>query len=107
MEFCKAFNAKTQGLPADAPIPVVITAYVDRSFAFITKKSPVSYWLKKAAGIEAGSKTPGREPPKKITLKQVREVAQEKMEDMNAYNEKSAVQMVIGTARSMGLEVEG
>lgn len=106
MEFCKAFNAKTQGLPADAPIPVVITAFGDRTFTFITKEPPVSYWLRKAAGVPRGSKTPGREKLGKVTMSQVREIAEKKIQDMSAANIGAAINTVMGTARSMGIVVE-
>lgn len=106
MEFCKAFNAKTQSMEAGATIPVVITAYADRTFSFITKKPPVSYFLKKAAKIASGSQTPGRSSAGSVTRKQVKEIAQEKMEDMNAASVEAAAEMVAGTARSMGLSVK-
>jgi large subunit ribosomal protein L11 len=105
MEFCKAFNASTQSLEPGMPIPVVITAYSDRTFTFVTKTPPVSYFLKKAAGLPKGSQTPGRGTVGKVTLDQVREIAVTKMVDLNCTEVDSAVQMIKGSARSMGLEV--
>jgi large subunit ribosomal protein L11 len=105
MEFCKAFNASTQSLEPGMPIPVVITAYSDRTFTFVTKTPPVSYFLKKAAGLPKGSQTPGRGTVGKVTLDQVREIAVAKMVDLNCTEVDSAVQMIKGSARSMGLEV--
>ena len=105
MEFCKAFNAKTQDLEKGMPIPVVITAYSDRSFTFVTKTPPVSFFLKKAADIKSGSKTPGTSIIGKVTMTQVREIAEKKMVDLNAHDIDAACQMIVGSARSMGLEV--
>ena len=105
MEFCKAFNAQTQSLEPGMPIPVVITAYADRTFTFTTKTPPASYLLKRAAGLEKGSTTPGRVTTGKVTLAQVREIAQQKMQDLNANDLDAAVRMVKGSATSMGLEV--
>ena len=105
MEFCKAFNAQTQNLEPGMPIPVVITAYADRTFSFITKTPPVSYFLKKAAGLAKGSTTPGTGTVGKVTMAQVHEIAQEKMQDLNANDVEAASQMIIGSARSMGIEV--
>ncbi len=105
MEFCKAFNAKTQDLEKGMPIPVVITAYTDRSFTFVTKTPPVSFFLKKAADIKSGSKTPGTSTIGKVTMAQVRDIAQKKMVDLNAHDVDAACQMIVGSARSMGLEV--
>ena len=105
MEFCKAFNAQTQKLEPGMPIPVVITAYADRSFTFITKTPPNSYFLMKAAGIEKGSQTPGKGTVGKVTMKQIREIAEKKMVDLNAKDIKGACNMLVGSARSMGLEV--
>ena len=107
MEFCKAFNAATQGMEPGMPIPVVITAYADRSFTFITKTPPNTYFLKKAAGIEKGTQTPGKGTVGKVTMAQIREIAGKKMVDMNAKDLEGACQMLIGSARSMGLEVVG
>jgi large subunit ribosomal protein L11 len=105
MEFCKAFNAQTQNLEPGMPIPVVITAYADRSFTFVTKTPPASYFLKKAAGVEKGSQTPGKGFVGKVTMRQVREIAEKKMKDLNAKDLEGAARMVAGSARSMGLEV--
>ena len=107
MEFCKAFNAQTQGLEPGMPIPVVITAYGDRSFTFVTKTPPNTYFLKKAAKIQSGSKAPGRDKAGKVTKAQVREIAEKKMKDLNCDTVESAMKMVEGSARSMGLEVAG
>src|SRR5579871_1483717 len=108
MEFCKAFNAATQGLEPGMPIPVVITAYGDRSFTFITKTPPNTYFLKKAAGIDKGSTTPGKGAAVgKVTMAQLREIAATKMIHMNANDIDGACRMLIGSARSMGLEVVG
>jgi large subunit ribosomal protein L11 len=107
MEFCKAFNAKTQGLEPGMPIPVVITAYGDRTFTFETKTPPVSYFIKKAAKLDKGSQTPGRGTVGSVSLAQVREIAQSKMVDLNANDVEGAVQMILGSARSMGIEVTG
>jgi large subunit ribosomal protein L11 len=106
MEFCKAFNAATQNLEPGMPIPVVITAYGDRSFTFVTKSPPNSHFLKKAAGIEKGSQTPGKaRPTGQVTMAQIREIAEQKMQDLNAKDVDGACRMLIGSARSMGLEV--
>jgi large subunit ribosomal protein L11 len=106
MEFCKQFNAATQSLEPGMPIPVVITCFSDRSFIFVTKTPPVTYFLKKAAGVEKGSQTTGRGATAgKVTVKQIREIAEKKMVDLNANNVEAAMQMVKGSARSMGLEV--
>jgi large subunit ribosomal protein L11 len=100
MEFCKAFNAATQKMEPGAPIPVVITAYQDRTFTFVTKTPPVSHFLKKAAKIQTGSQTPGKGATAgKVTMAQIREIAKEKMKDLNA------ARMIKGSAQSMGLEV--
>lgn len=106
MEFCKAFNAQTQGLEPGMPIPVVITAYADRTFTFITKTPPVTYFLKKAAGVQKGSTTPGKGATVgKVTMDQIREIAEKKMKDLNANDVEAASQMLVGSARSMGLQV--
>lgn len=107
MEFCKAFNAKTQEMEPGLPTPVVITVYSDRSFTFITKTPPAAVLLKKAAGIKSGSGVPNRNKVGKVTMEQVREIALTKMPDLNAADEDAATKSVVGTARSMGLEVEG
>jgi large subunit ribosomal protein L11 len=105
MEFCKAFNAQTQKMEPGMPIPVVITAYADRSFTFVTKTPPNSYFLMKAAGIEKGSQTPGKGTVGKVTMTQIRDIAQQKMVDLNAKDIEGACNMLVGSARSMGLEV--
>lgn len=105
MEFCNAFNAQTKDLEQGMPIPIVITAYADRSFTFITKTPPVSYFLKKAAGVKKASQTPGRGFVGKVTMEQVYEIARQKGSDLNSFDEDAAAQMVMGSARSMGLEV--
>jgi large subunit ribosomal protein L11 len=105
MEFCKAFNAATQGMEPGMPMPVVITAFADRTFTFTTKTPPASYFLKRAAGLEKGDATPGRSTSGKVTLAQVREIAETKMVDLNASDLDAAVNMIKGSARSMGLEV--
>jgi large subunit ribosomal protein L11 len=105
MEFCKTFNAQTQGMEPGMPIPVTITAYADRSFTFIMKSPPNSYFLLKAAGIEKGSQTPGKGTVGKVTMAQIRDIAQKKMKDLNAKDIDGACRMIAGSARSMGLEV--
>lgn len=106
MEFCKQFNAATQSLEPGMPIPVVITCFSDRSFSFVTKTPPASYFLLKAAGIEKGSTTTGRGGPVgKVTMTQIRKIAEQKMPDLNANDIDAAAQMIKGSARSMGLEV--
>ncbi len=105
MEFCKAFNAQTQKIEKNTPIPVIITTYQDRSFTFEMKTPPVSYFLKKAAKLESGSKTPGRESVGQVTKKQVREIAEQKMKDLNCATIEAAMKMIEGSARSMGLTV--
>ena len=105
MEFCKAFNAQTQKMEKGIPIPVIITTYQDRSFTFEMKTPPVSYFLKKAAKLESGSKTPGREPVGQVSKKQVREIAEQKMKDLNCDTVEAAMKMIEGSARSMGLTV--
>jgi large subunit ribosomal protein L11 len=106
MEFCKAFNAATQNLEPGMPIPVVITAFGDRSFTFVTKSPPNSYFLKKAAGIEKGSQTTGKgNTVGRVTMTQIREIAEKKMQDLNAKDVEGACRMLVGSARSMGLEV--
>ena len=108
MEFCKQFNARTQNKEmAGLIIPVVISVYADRTFSFITKTPPASVLLKKAAGIDKGSGTPNKEKKGKVTEKQVREIATQKMPDLNAASVESAIKSIKGTARSMGIEVIG
>ena len=105
MEFCKQFNAQTSKLEPGVPIPVTITAYGDRSFTFVMRTPPASYFLKKAAKLESGSKTPGIETVGKVTMDQIREIAEKKMADLNANDIDAACRMLAGSARSMGLEV--
>ena len=105
MDFCKAFNDKTKNIEKGSPIPVVITAYKDKTFKFITKLPPVSHYLKKAAKIDKGSPTPGRELIGKVTMKDIEKIANAKMADLNAINIEGAVNMVKGSAVSMGMEV--
>ena len=105
MEFCKQFNAATKAMEPGMPIPVIVTVYSDRSFTFVTKTPPASYFIKKAAGIESGSKTPGRDIAGKVTKKQLEEIAKQKMKDLNANDIEGAVKQLAGSARSMGLEV--
>jgi large subunit ribosomal protein L11 len=107
MEFCKAFNAKTQSLEPGTPIPVIITVYGDKTFTFETKMPPNSHLLKKAAGITKGATNTGRDIVGKITVDQIREIAKVKMKDLNAFDMDAACRMLIGSARSMGLEVIG
>ena len=107
MEFCKAFNAATQDLEANAPIPTTITVYQDKSFSFITKTPPASYFLKKAARLEKGGGDAGREVACQVTKAQCQEIAEKKMVDLNANDVEGATLMIMGTARSMGLEVVG
>jgi large subunit ribosomal protein L11 len=107
MEFCKAFNAKTQQMEKGSPVPVVITIYQDRSFTFEMRTPPVSYFLKKAAKLESGAKAPGRDKAGTITKEQVKEIAEKKMVDLNCDTIESAMRMVEGSARSMGIEVAG
>ncbi|MGR6036259.1 MAG: 50S ribosomal protein L11 [Candidatus Nitrosoglobus sp.] len=106
MEFCKIFNAQTQGLEQGMPIPVVITVYSDRSFTFVTKTPPVSVLLKKAAGIASGSSRPNSDKVGKVTLTQLEEIAKTKMPDLTAADKEAAVRTIAGSARSMGLETE-
>jgi large subunit ribosomal protein L11 len=107
MEFCKAFNAKTAQLEKGMPIPVIITAYQDRSFTFEMKQPPVTYWLKKASGVKSGHPTVGKGYCGKISMEQIREIAAKKMVDMNCDSLDSAASMIKGSAMAMGLEVTG
>ena len=107
MEFCKAFNAQTQGMEVGLPVPVVISVYNDRSFTFVTKTTPATVLLKKAAGIDKGSGTPNSNKVGKVTRKQLEEIAKIKARDLNAADLDAAVKIIAGSARSMGLEVEG
>jgi len=108
MEFCKAFNAETESLEKGMPIPTIITVYQDRSFTFETKTPPATYYLKRAAKLNKGSQLPGRdEPVGRVTADQLREIAEAKMKDLNAYDVEQAMKIIAGSARSMGLTVEG
>jgi len=107
MEFCKAFNAKTQDMEIGAPCPVIITYFTDKSFQMEIKTPPASYFLKKAAKLQSGAKTPSREVVGYVTVKQVREIAEAKMKDLNANDVEAAMQIILGSARSMGIEVKG
>ncbi|CAG0926554.1 MAG: 50S ribosomal protein L11 [Gammaproteobacteria bacterium] len=107
MEFCKAFNAQTQGLEAGTPIPVVITVYNDRSFTFVTKTPPASVLLRKAARIDKGSGVPNKNKVGKVTRQQVEDIARTKMPDLTAADMDAAVRTIAGSARSMGVDVEG
>ncbi|GAB4382479.1 50S ribosomal protein L11 [Albidovulum sp.] len=115
MEFCKAFNARTQEMEPGAPVPCVITYYADKSFSFETKTPPASYYLKKAAGLKPvgkrnrprGSEKPGREVAGYVTAAQVREIAEAKMKDLSANDIEAAMQIILGSARSIGIEVKG
>ena len=107
MEFCKAFNAKTQNLEKDMPIPVVITVYSDKSFTFVTKTPPASILLKKALGIKSGSAEPNVKKVGKVTRAQLEEIANAKMTDLTAADMDAAVRTIAGSARSMGIETEG
>jgi len=105
MEFCKAFNAATQEMEKAMPIPTVITVYADRSFTFITKTPPASYFLKKAAKLTSGSKEPGKVVAGSVTTSQIKEIAEAKLADLNANDVDQAMKIIAGSARSMGLEV--
>jgi len=105
MEFCKSFNAQTSKLEPGMPIPVTITVYSDRSFTFQTRTPPASYFLKRAAGIDKGTGTPGRDFKGSVTMDQIREIAEKKMVDLNAHDMDAACRMLVGSARSMGIEV--
>jgi len=115
MEFCKAFNARTQEMEKDMPVPVVITYYADKSFTFETKTAPASFFLKKAAGLKPvgkrnrpkGSVKPGREVAGTVTVAQVRQIAEAKMKDLSANDVEAAMQIILGSAKSIGIEVKG
>lgn len=107
MEFCKAFNAETQSMEAGMPIPVVITVYSDRSFTFVTKTPPASYLLKKAAGVKSGSGRPNTNKVGQVTRKQLEEIYELKKADLTAGDAEAGVQTIAGSARSMGIKVEG
>tara|TARA_A100001015_G_scaffold163102_1_gene181262 strand:+ start:143 stop:568 length:426 start_codon:yes stop_codon:yes gene_type:complete len=106
MEFCKSFNAATQKLEQGMPIPVIISVYQDKSFTFETKSPPVSFFIKKALKLKKASKTPGKEVIATISKKDIKQIAEDKMSDLNTQNIESAQKMVAGTARSMGVKVE-
>jgi len=107
MEFCKAFNAKTQEMEPGAPCPTIITYYVDKSFSMVIKTPPASHLLKKAAKLKSASSEPGREIVGSVTTRQVREIAEAKMKDLNANDIEGAMLIIAGSARSMGSEVKG
>ncbi len=107
MEFCKAFNAATEKMERGVPLPTIITVYADRSFSFVVKTPPVSYLLKKAAGIEKGSQEPGKNIVARVTKDQIREIAEIKLKDLNTQDIEAAMRSIAGSARSMGIEVEG
>ncbi|MDQ7069660.1 MAG: 50S ribosomal protein L11 [Rhodobacterales bacterium] len=106
MEFCKAFNARTADREPGSPCPTVITYYQDKSFTMDIKTSPASYFLRKAAGLKSGAKLPGRETVGTVTVKQVKEIAEAKMKDLNANDIEAAMKIIMGSARSMGIEVK-
>ena len=106
MEFCKAFNAKTQEMEQGSPCPTVITYYQDKSFTMEIKTPPASWYLKKAAKVKSGAKTPSRETVGTVTVKQVREIAEAKMKDLNATDVEAAMKIILGSASSMGIEVK-
>lgn len=107
MAFCKEFNAKTQEMEKGMPIPTIITVFSDKSFTFVTKTPPASYYLKKAAKVQKGSQAPGRDVRGSVTAAQIREIAEAKMADLNAVDIDQAAKIIMGSARSMGLEVKG
>ena len=107
MEFCKAFNAASQEMQKGMPVPVIITIYTDKSFTFAMKTPPASYFLKQAAKVQKGSQKPGRESAGTVTMKQCREIAEQKMKDLNAFDLDQATKIIVGSAQSMGLKVEG
>jgi len=107
MEFCKSFNAETQEMEQGMPIPVVISVHEDKTFTFVTKTPPASYFLKKAAKLNKASSNPGKEMVGKVSMSQVKEIAEKKMVDLNAFDIDQASKMIIGSARSMGIDVEG
>ncbi|MEM6739502.1 MAG: 50S ribosomal protein L11 [Pseudomonadota bacterium] len=107
MEFCKAFNAKTQELEPGAPCPTVITYYQDKSFTMDIKTPPASYYLKKATKLKSGANAPGKETVGSVTVAQVREIAEAKMNDLSAVDVDQAMKIILGSARSMGIEVKG
>ena len=106
MEFCKAFNANTQEMEPGAPCPTIITYYADKSFSMEIKTPPASFFLKKASGLKAGSPTAGKETAGSVTSKQIKDIAESKMKDLNANDIEGAMQIILGSARSMGIEVK-
>ena len=106
MEFCKAFNAQTQEMEPGAPCPTIITYYVDKSFSMEVKTPPASFFLKKASGLKSGASTAGKETVGSVTTKQIKEIAESKMKDLNAKDINGAMQIILGSARSMGIEVK-
>ena len=106
MEFCKAFNAKTQEMEKGMPVPTIITIFSDKSFTFATKSPPASYFLKKAAGLQKGGQAPGRTVAGTVTMAQCREIAEAKMKDLNANDLDAATKIIAGSARAMGLQVQ-
>ena len=107
MGFCKSFNAQTQNQEQGVPTPTVITVYADRTFSFVTKTPPASYFIKQAARLQKGSQTPGRSAAGAVTMKQLREIAERKMDDLNTNDVEAACRMLVGSARSMGIQVTG
>jgi large subunit ribosomal protein L11 len=107
MEFCKAFNARTQEMEVGVPTPVIITYYTDKSFTMEIKTAPASFYLKKAAGLKSASKTPGKASAGSVTVAQLREIAEAKMKDLNATDVEAAMLIIAGSARSMGIDVKG
>jgi len=107
MQFCKDFNARTQEMEPGAPVPTIITYYQDKSFSLELKTPPASYFLKKAAKLKSGSKAPGRDTAGSVTVAQVKEIAEAKMKDLSANDVEAAMQIILGSARSMGIEVKG
>jgi large subunit ribosomal protein L11 len=107
MEFCKAFNARTQEMEIGTPTPVIITYFTDKSFTMEIKTAPASFYLKKAAGLKSASKTPGKTTAGTVTVAQLREIAETKMKDLNANDVEAAMNIIAGSARSMGIEVKG
>ncbi len=105
MEFCKTFNSKSQHIEPGAPCPTIVTYYQDKSFSFVIKTPPASYLLRKAAKLTSGANEPGREMLGQVSMKQVREIAEKKMADLNAINLEGATRTVLGSARSMGMKV--
>ncbi len=106
MEFCKAFNEATQGLEQGMPVPTMVTIYADKSFTFTTKTPPAAWYLKKAANLKKGGSTPGREIAGKVSVAQCREIAETKLQDLNATDLDAATKIIMGSARAMGLEVQ-